>query len=286
MRTGLLVKLSILLITFIFSTESIFSQTNFYPSDTIWRRTVHRILDLNRPKNKEMQHVYSGTAAGNKSLIQIILNSVENFGIDAYVEVQGNRFEGLMTLNELYNKLGGKSDTIWVEDVDNPDAPPEMQVVHEGTGLDAIERFEIIEEYFFVKKSARFGKVIIGIKPILAYVKEDPIISEEEESEEGEGERKTYKEVAWFRFDQLRSYLEQEELRDPANQNSYYNYLMKFESGDFESYIIKINNSFGVGIADYTDADENSNEPTLQMILESRRIEYELFNFEMNLWEF
>jgi gliding motility associated protien GldN len=278
-------KLFCLITAFLFFSQVLIAQASFYPSDTIWRRTVHRILDLESPRNKALRHFPDSLKSNYRSLIQVIIDGVETYGVDAYSEVEGTQFVGLMTLNEMYDNMGGKVDTIWVDDVDNEDAPQTMEIIHEGGGLDAVVRYEIIEEYYFVKSTSRFSRSIIGIKPIVAFVKDDPTDNEAEEPVDSE-ENLTFKEVAWFRFDQLKDLLEVAQMKNPANQNSFSNYLTKFESGDFDSYIIELNNNFGVGIADYTDAQQNPNEPTLQMILESRRIEYELFNFEMNLWEY
>ena len=283
MKLFLFSKFFILL--FVFSSwQTLFSQASFYPSDTIWRRTVHRILDLESPRNKALRHFPDSLKSNYPSLIQVIMDGVETYGVDAYEDVEGTQFIGTMTIHDIYAKLGAAAEIIQVEDWDTGEMKD--SIVPGITDFSEIVRYEIIEEYYFMKKTSSFSKSIIGIKPIRGYIKDDPSEDPEEPSTDYGEEKLTFKEVAWFRFEQLKDLLEATQMKNPANQNSFSNYLTKFESGDFDSYIIELNNNFGVGIADYTDAKQNSNEPTIQMILESMRIEYELFNFEMNLWEY
>ncbi len=297
MRLILFARLTSLITIFLLFSESIFSQEDFYPSDTIWRRTVHRILVLETLKNRSLKHDRGSSDLKNpQSLIEFLLFGVKTSKIIPYGDVEGNIFSNSLTIEEVIENLGGRTYTTTVDDFETDDIKD--TTITDVPQLEEIERYEIIEEYYFVKKSSSFKRDIIGIRPIRAYDKEDLTVGYDEESltgdvdqednfaEEDDMKNKAFMKIAWFKFDQLKQLLKQGVIRDPANQNSYYNYLVKFESGDFDSYIISIYNTYGKGIADYTDANENANKPTMQMILESRRIEYELFNFEMNLWEY
>jgi len=258
--------------------------TPFYPSDTIWKRTVYRIIDLRFPRNGIMRH-FQG--AGYKSLMQILLTGLNEYGIDIYDDYVGGEFTGLLTLSEVYTRLGSNIDTTEVEDIETGEMT--MQITKDPVDLESIKLFMIIQEYYFIKSISSFTSDIIAILPIRVYYKDTGIDGEEDEGEEM-GELR-YRDVGWFRFDQLKDLLAKEKIRDPANENKFSNYLSKFELGDFDSYIVKINNNYGVGIAYYTiDAAEKDQiiapQPSFDFMLESHRIEYEIFNFEMNLWEY
>ncbi len=283
MKLKLFVRFFSVLSVFVQFTEPIYSQKNFYPSDTIWRRTVYRVLDLELPKNRALRHFPDSVKSTGQSLIDIILYGVETYAINAYKEVERNRFYGLVTLEEIYSKLGAQADTFWVDDDLDESTPEVLTVAHSDPDKSSIIRYEIIQEYFFVKKTSSFQNRIIGIRPIRKKFRE---LDYDDEVADNEDEQDfVLMQLGWYKFEELEHYLEMTRLKKSANQNSFSNYLRKFESGDFESYIIEINNDFGVGITDYTDA-ENQNKPSLQMILESRRIEYEFYNFELNLWEY
>ncbi len=258
----------------------------FYPSDTIWKRTVHRIIDLDFPRNRIMSDS-AALSSGYNGLMSIILNGLEEYGVDVYEKIEGGEFVHILKLAKVYENLGSSIDTFYVENWDTGEQV--MKIEKNPVNLNSVKRFEIVQEYFFIKSSSQFSSNIIAIRPIRVYTKDIDVYNDEESAEEDisdEDETLFYADVGWFRFDQLRSILAKEQIKNPANENAFSNYLSIFESGDYDSYIIKINNNFGKGIADYTDANENPNSPTIEMMLESHRIEYELFNFEMSLWEY
>ena len=283
MKTKSVLLFLVVLLSLNFTTKAQHKPTPFYPSDTIWKRTVYRMIDLRFPRNGIMRY-FEG--AGYRSLMEILLSGLEDYGVDVYNDYIGGEFVNLLTLSEVYKRLGSRIDTIWSEDLDTGE--PIMTIEKEPVSLGDIRLFMIIQNYFFVKSNSTFSSEIVAILPIRAYIKDTGGIDEEGNDEEGE---LAYTDVGWFRFDQLRELLAGEKIKDPANENKFSNYLSKFETGNFDSFIVKINNNYGVGIAYYTipNAEKDqvvTTQPNIDFMLESHRIEYELFNFEMNLWEY
>jgi len=269
-------RLSGLLFICLFSSQICFSQSQFIPNDTIWKRTVYRMLDLNRPANRNMMYIDSSYNHGG--LIAIIIKGLETNELDGYKDINDKQSMDTLSFEEIQLRMGARNETIRDrQDVDG--RPIADTVIWTGPEFANVTLYEFIEEYYFDKRNSKFGKKIISICPIRVYQKKDNINLSYEQDDYA------MKKIAWIKFDQLKKLLDKTKLEDASNQNSFYHY---FESDNYyDSYIIRINNNFDKGISEYSGNSESTVlQPNLETILESRRIEYELHNFEMNLWEF
>jgi len=210
------------------------------------------------------------------SLISLLMWGVQNQGLTAYDESEGDEFATVMTVKEIEDKFGAKDEKVMVEDVENPDGPM-IETTIEGTySTSEVKRYLVKEMWFFDKQRSVLDVRIIGICPIREFTRES-LDDEDEEEESMESIKK--KKLFWVYFPEARKILANHEVFNPNNDSERKSFDDIFFKRYFSSYIVQESNAYSNRIiADYTIG--------LESLLEAERIKESIFNFEQDLWEY
>ncbi len=126
----------------------------------------------------------------------------------------------------------------------------------------------IKEEWYFDKANSRLQVRIIGICPIQEFYRDDVA--------NGPVNRRK---VFWVYYPEARDLLSTSQVFNPYNDAKRMSFDDLFVKRYFNSYIVQESNVFNNRtISDYLSGKE--------AMLESKRVEDKIFNFEQDLWEY
>ena len=124
------------------------------------------------------------------------------------------------------------------------------------------------EEWYFDKQTSTLNVRIIGICPIREFVREGDL--------SGEIQREK---VFWIYYPEARDLLATNLVLNPYNDARQMSFDDLFVKRFFNSYIVKESNV-------YNNRDISTYLSGKNAMLESKRIENTIFNFEQDLWEY
>ncbi len=242
-------------------------------ADVMWSKIIWREIQLKEKMNHPLY--YPEIAVGDRmSLISLLMWGVQNQGLTAYDESEGDEFATVMTVKEIEDKFGAQDEVVMVEDVENPDGPM-METTIEGTySTSEVKRYLIKEMWFFDKQRSVLDVRIIGICPIREFTRDD--LEDEEDDEEGLEIKKA--KLFWVYFPEARKILASHEVFNPQNDAERKSFDDIFFKRYFSSYIVRESNAYTRSIDEYTIG--------LEALLEADRIKESIFNFEQDLWEY
>ncbi len=243
-------------------------------ADVMWSKIIWREIQLKEKMNHPLY--YPETAVGDRmSLISLLMWGVQNQGLTAYDESEGDEFATVMTVKEIEDKFGAQDEVVMVEDVENPDGPM-IETTIEGTySTSEVKRYLIKEMWFFDKQRSVLDVRIIGICPVREFTRDD--LEDEEDDEESFENIKKAK-LFWVYFPEARKILASHEVFNPQNDAERKSFDDIFFKRYFSSYIVRESNAYTRSIDEYTIG--------LEALLEADRIKESIFNFEQDLWEY
>lgn len=231
-------------------------------ADVMWSRTVWRKLDM----REKMNHpIYFPVAATKEriSLVQLILNALTEGSLTAY-DAMNDEFTTPLSWTSVRN-FGSRTDTLWV---DNPDPPydPIPKIVQYDFDPSRVKEFRIKEIWYFDKQRSQLDVRIVGVCPVAENI--DPVT----------GEVRGLTPMFWVYFPELRNILSTTRVFTRFNGNMEMTYDDLFWKRMFSSYIYKVQNVYDRKIADYSTG--------INAMLESEKVQNEIFTYEMDLWEY
>ena len=243
-------------------------------ADVMWSKTIWREIQLKEKMNHTLY--YPETPIGDRmSLIDLLMWGVQNQGLTAYNEADNDEFATVMTVKEIEEKFGAKTEKTFVEDVETGELVETSY--EEKANTSDVKRYLIKEMWFFDKQRSVLDVRIIGIAPIREYVK--TIEGMEEEEDDGAAENITKVKLFWVYFPEARKILANHEVFNPINDAENKSFDDVFFKRYFSSYIVQESNSYNNRlISQYTQG--------LESLLEAERIKESIFNFEQDLWEY
>ncbi|MCG3167658.1 MAG: hypothetical protein POELPBGB_03452 [Bacteroidia bacterium] len=245
-----------------YPTRKVIPYTHLREADVMWSKRIWRKLDL-REKINQPLYFPIDRIKDRRSLTQVIMEAVREGSLTAY-SASDDEFTLTLTKAEI-DKIGAKTDTMYVE---NPDPPYDLQmkiVVNEfdpGT----VKEYRIKEDWFFDKQRSVQDVRIIGICPVADNI--DPVT----------GEIRGSTPLFWIYFPEARNIFASAEVFNRSNDAERRTLEDVFWKRMFGSYVYKEQNVYDRRIADYKQG--------IHALLEAERVKDDLFMLEHDLWEY
>ena len=228
-------------------------------ADIAWQKKVWRVLDTREKMNLPFRYP-------EKPLFNVFREMIENGDITVF---EDEKFTTALTPEEVEKSLN-RVDTSVIFDYDTYEE--KVQVVKSEISWEDINRFRVKEIWFFDEESSRLRVRILGIAP------ERDVYDDETQ------EFKYSLPLFWIDYPEARSLLSKHRIFNENNDMAPMTWAALFESRFFSSVIYKSSNVLDLRVKDMFDASkENSN---IDILLESKKIKAELFNFEHDFWTY
>jgi len=222
-------------------------------ADIAWQKKIWRVLDTREKMNLPFRYP-------EKPLFNVFREMIENGDITVF---EDEKFTTALTPEEVEKSLN-RVDTSVIFDYDTYEE--KVQVVKSEISWEDINRFRVKEIWFFDEESSRLRVRILGIAP------ERDVYDDETQ------EFKYSLPLFWIYYPEARNLLSKHRIFNENNDMAPMTWAALFESRFFSSVIYKSSNVLDLRVKDMFDASkENSN---IDILLESKKIKAELFNFE------
>lgn len=234
-------------------------------ADVFWSKTLWRVVDLREKMNIPLY--YPTQEMDNRiNLISLLLQGVENGQLTPYDARTDDDFKIPMSYAQVKEIFGAE---VRMEEKIDFDTGERTQVEVAGEiRATEIKQYMLKEEWYFDKQTSTLNVRILGICPIREYMREGDT--------SGQVQRQK---VFWIYYPEARPLLATNLVLNPYNDARQHSFDDVFIKRLFASYIVKESNMYNNrNISDYLVGRD--------AMLESKRIEDKIFNYEQDLWEY
>jgi gliding motility associated protien GldN len=234
-------------------------------ADVFWSKKIWRIIDLREKMNLSL-YFPTMEMDGRVNLISLLLEGIKSGQITPFDARLDDDFKVPMTYEQVQDAFGADAST--EETIDFDTGERKTVVIQGEIRPTEIKQYMVKEEWYFDKQASSLNVRIIGICPIREYVRDnDP---------SGEVQRQK---VFWVYYPEVRNLLATNLVLNPYNEAQSMSFDDLFIKRFFSSYIIKESNVFN-------NRDISAYVTGRDAMLESKRVEDQIFNFEQDLWEY
>jgi len=196
-----------------------------------------------------------------------MIQGIKDGKLTAYDAKNDDEFKLPMTFEQVKEAFGATTRTQMVKNIDTGESTA-RQVTGE-IRAEEVMQFMIKEEWYFDKQTSTLKVKVIGICPIQELYRE-------EDTNQKDVKRR---QVFWIYYDEARDLMAANDVFNPQNTARNLSFDDVFLKRKFNSYIVKEENI-------YNNRDISSYLGSKEAMLESKRIENSIFDYEQNLWEY
>lgn len=234
-------------------------------ADVFWSKKIWRIIDLREKMNLNLYYP-TMPVDDRRNLISVLLEGIQNGQITPYDARLDDEFKTPMTFEQVKEAFGAEASVEETIDFDTGERKP--VVIQGEIRPNEVKQFMVKEEWYFDKQTSTLNVRIIGICPIREFVRENDPSNQVQRQQ-----------VFWVYFPEARNLLATSVAMNPYNGAQSLSYDDLFIKRMFNSYVVKESNVYNNRVvSSYLNGKD--------AMLESKRIEDEIFNFEQDLWEY
>lgn len=234
-------------------------------ADVFWSKKLWRIVDLREKMNQRLYYP-SEEIEGKVNLISLLLNGIKNGQITPYDAAVDDDFKVPMSYEQVKVSFGAQ--TTQQEKIDFDTGERTTVEVQGDIRPNEIKQYMLKEEWYFDKQTSTLNVRIIGICPIREFVREGDAPDQIQRVK-----------LFWVYYPEARPLLATNVVMNqynPAQQMSFDDLFIKRL---FNSYVVTEENV-------YNNRTINAYLSGKEAMLESKRIEDKIFNYEQDLWEY